>query len=131
MKAAWAKLDAFLRKYSGWVHIFLTIWNLLVTGWATKLPINLSQIGAEIGIPLPAITINVATAVSWIQANTHLPTWLLGVVTLAVNATIGYSAWKKNHVQEIDVKEGDAVIVHPTDADVPTQKVDLVVKPKE
>lgn len=110
----------FLVKYSGWVHVILTVWNLLIVGWATGMPVNLS----EIGVPL---TIDVRKDVSYVQAHTHLPTWLLGVVSLAVNATIAYSAWKKSHVKVIEVPAGSIAIASPPDTLQSIEKKDNVI----
>lgn len=115
------KIDVFLKKYSSSIHLFLTLWNLVIVGWATGLPVNL----AEIGIPY---TLDVRSAVSYIQLHAHIPTWLLAIVGFAANATVAYSAWRKKHVTTVDVAPGDVVITHPTDAPVPVEKIQLVVK---
>lgn len=121
MEPTLQKIDAFLKKYSSSIHVFLTAWNLIIVGWATGIPVNL----ADIGIPY---TLDVRSIVSDIQLHAHIPTWMLAVVGFAANATIAYSAWRKKHVQTIDVAPGDVVITHPTDAPVPTEKIQLVVK---
>lgn len=94
MKALWVKLVTFLQKYSAWAHTFLISWNLIVTAWATGSSVSTS----DLGLPF-AYSINVREAVVYIQAHMHIPTWVIGIITFAVNVTLGYVQWKKNHMQ--------------------------------
>lgn len=121
MEPLFQKIDVFLKKYSSSIHIFLTAWNLIIVGWATGIPVNLEAIG----IPY---TIDVRSIISYLQLHAHIPTYVLAIVGFAANATIAYSAWRKKHVNIVDVAPGDVLIAHPTDAPVPVQQVQLNIK---
>lgn len=83
-------LIAFLTKYSAYAHTALLVWNIFVTSWATGLSVPLTAIG------LP-YTINARVIVSYLQLHTHFPTWLVAIGTFALNASVAYLNWKKNH----------------------------------
>lgn len=94
-----AKIIAYLNRYSAWTHTFLALWNVFVSSWATGLdmPINLAQYG----IPY-VLDINARDAVSYIQLHTHMPTAVIGILTMLVNGTMFYISWQKKHVHPIE-----------------------------
>jgi hypothetical protein len=83
------KIAAFFAKYKIWVHLFLIGWNIFVTSWMTGESIPLTELGI-------AYSIDARHIVSFMQANFHVPTWLVAVATGLMNISIAYITWKKN-----------------------------------
>lgn len=107
LKALVEKITSFVTKYSFEVHFFLLAWNAFVTSWATGIavPFNLSSIGIPFSIDL-----NARTEVAFVQKYMHIPTKAIAILTLLINGTIAYTAWRKSHIHTVDVPPGSVVI---------------------